>query len=633
MAGGYYSYVAEAVGSLLVNTPEARAALYQRMRVAMIHRLQSGQKPAAQNEVDAHKAALEKAIRLIELATTYRGHIEKGVHALAENTPTLRAALYQRASMQLDQRLHAANPPLAAAQIAFHKTALDEAIRMVEEDNLRVSAPPDVSAIPRREAARADPRPEAAAKPAPPLAYRRLRLPAGILLIVLIGLVIASMVLAGAQADLPMLKQAVDIAWPILLAVLLIYFGYVVVCRRRRVEEAGIRRRCVGSLAVGLGRSDAQRQRQLRLYQEAVRDLDDGALFWAAWLPDHSDDGRKFAAAELERRGHSVAELQSWSPPASDLTVPPTVDRAISTRGYARLILLRRAALILFRVGSLVAFAILAAAIFDYENIDPALGISGVAALIGLPLLLLAFALAFMVQDRARRILVLRPFGEKKMTSALKRFVRKSLGLRAYAFTLSDRNYKPSFVDSMLFRIVSGGFETLGQIAVGAIFANSHRLGAIKNDKTFFRFARALTQKFNLSYWSFITSGQAFNIRTTDPFWQLCVQLLMHSCDVIVVDLSLVKQGTAWEIKQLGKRTLRAKCIFVVSDERRSTLDAVMAEHFPRDAPQVHVYQKSGALSDKAAFDAAFKDIFERETARGTTSKHGNAEHACARGR
>jgi hypothetical protein len=404
----------------------------------------------------------------------------------------------------------------------------------------------------------------------------------------------------------------VNIAWPGLLAILLVYFVYVAVCRRRRLHDAGIRRRRVGALTSDLGASEVQRERGLRRYEEAVRGLDDGALFWAAWLPDHTEDGRTFAAAALERRGHPAAELKRWSPPASELTVPATVDRAISAPRYARLALTRRGALVLFRIVSLAAVAILAIAIVDHEKIDPALGISGVAAAIGLPLLLLAMAVAFMVQDRARRILVLRPFGEKKMTSALKRFVRKTLGPQGYAFTLSDRNYKPSFVDSRLFRIISGGFETIVQLVMGSVFANSHRLGAVKNDKTFFRFARALTQKFNLSYWAFITSGQAFNVRTTDPFWQLCVQLLMHSCDAVIVDLSLVKAGTAWEIAELGSRDLGAKCLFVVSEERRAELDAVMTQHFPRGAPEVHVYRKNGALADKARFSAAFNEIFGR---------------------
>ena len=245
-------------------------------------------------------------------------------------------------------------------------------------------------------------------------------------------------------------------------------------------------------------------------------------------------------------------------------------------------------------------------------NIDPALGVSGVAAMIGLVLLLIAFGVAFMVQDRARRILLLRPFGEQKMTSTLRRFVRKNLGPGAYTFTLSDRNYKPSFVDSLLFRILSGGFETLVQFAVGSIFANSHRIAAVKNDKSFFRLARALTQKFTLSYWSFITSGQAFNIRTTDAYWQLCIQMLMHSCDVVIVDLSRVKAGTAWEINELQKRDLRVRCMFVVSEDNQAELGEVLAQHFfQHGAPLVYVYQRNGKLLDKQRFSAELKHRLE----------------------
>jgi hypothetical protein len=164
---------------------------------------------------------------------------------------------------------------------------------------------------------------------------------------------------------------------------------------------------------------------------------------------------------------------------------------------------------VLLQIISLGALAIFGLAMIDSQKIDPAMGLSGVAAAIGLFLLLIASCIAFIVQDRARRILLLRPFGEKKMTSTLRRFVRKNIGTAGYAFTLSDRNYKPSFVDSLIFRILSGAFETVIQFTVGAISANSHRIAAVKNDKSFFCLCRALTQKFTLSYWSFITSGQA----------------------------------------------------------------------------------------------------------------------------
>jgi hypothetical protein len=37
-----------------------------------------------------------------------------------------------------------------------------------------------------------------------------------------------------------------------------------------------------------------------------------------------------------------------------------------------------------------------------------------------------------------------------------------------------------------------------------------------------------------------------------------------------------------------------------------------MTQHFPRGAPEVHVYRKNGALADKARFSAAFNEIFGR---------------------
>jgi hypothetical protein len=393
--------------------------------------------------------------------------------------------------------------------------------------------------------------------------------------------------------------------------VLLSYAVYVAVRRRRRLRDAGIQRRRVAAFAVSPGGSDTRQQNRLGLYQEAAQKLNDGDLLWAYWLPEHADQAKKFILAELERRGHSADQVQRWSPPAAQLTVPPTAERPVSVNKYSRLVLIRRAGWILFQVLSLAGLAMFAGAVIG-GSVDPALGVSGVAAMIGLMLLLVASCVAFMVQDRARRILLLRPFGEKKMTSTLRRFVRKNVGPTGYAFTLSDRNYKPSFVDSLLFRILSGGFETLVQFAVGSIFANSHRIAAVKNDKSFFRLARALNQKFTLSYWAFITSGQAFNIRTTDPYWQLCIQMLMQSCDVVIVDLSRVKAGTAWEINELHRRDLRARCMFVVSEDNQAELSDVLAQHFSQQgAPAVYIYRRNGRLLDHRTFNAELKHRLE----------------------
>lgn len=610
VAASYYRYLAQAVGALERNTPETRAVLYQQVRGAVAHRLQTAQPPYPDADIARHKAALEESIRLVELSAGYYPSLAKGVGALPHNTPEARAAMYQRGRASLERRMLASQPPRSEADIVIHKAALEEAIRRVEADNSFSSSAGGVSSTVSEQ-----PKPMHRHQPATPVAgmehrvtgERDFRLPVGFLLIALIGFGVASASLKDAQGDLALFEPAARYGWIGLWVILLAYSAYVVIRRRRRLHAAGVQRRRVAALAVAPRGSDTRQRSRLRLYEEAVRKLSDSDLLWAYWLPEHAEQAKIVVLAELERRGYSGDQAQRWSPPASQLTVPPTAERPVSIAKYSRLVLMRRAGWILFQIVSLVGLAMIIGALIG-GNVDPALGVSGVAAIIGLFLLLFVSSVAFMVQDRARRILLLRPFGEKKMTSTLRCFVRKNVGPTAYAFTLSDRNYKPSFVDSLVFRILSGGFETLVQFAVGSIFANSHRIASVKNDKSFFRLARSLTQKFTLSYWSFITSGQAFNIRTTDPYWQLCIQMLMHSCDVVIVDLSRVKAGTAWEINELHKRDLRARCMFVVSEDNRAELGEVLAQHFSRQgAPVVYVYQHDGRLMDKKQFNAELK--------------------------
>jgi len=79
----------------------------------------------------------------------------------------------------------------------------------------------------------------------------------------------------------------------------------------------------------------------------------------------------------------------------------------------------------------------------------------------------------------------------------------------------------------------------------------------------------------------------------------------MHSCDVVVIDLSRVKTGTAREINELHKRDLRARCMFVVSEDHQAEIGEVLAQHFSQHArPFVYVYQRNGQLLDKQQFSA-----------------------------
>jgi hypothetical protein len=51
---------------------------------------------------------------------------------------------------------------------------------------------------------------------------------------------------------------------------------------------------------------------------------------------------------------------------------------------------------------------------------------------------------AITLRNRSMRVLLLRPFGDSNMTSALKRVVLQYLGPLGHVYTLSDRNYRPN---------------------------------------------------------------------------------------------------------------------------------------------------------------------------------------------
>jgi hypothetical protein len=48
--------------------------------------------------------------------------------------------------------------------------------------------------------------------------------------------------------------------------------------------------------------------------------------------------------------------------------------------------------------------------------------------------------------------------------------------------------------------------------------------------------------------------------------------MLMHSCEIVVVDLSWVKEGTAWELNELHQRALLTRCIFVAGESGAAEL-------------------------------------------------------------
>jgi hypothetical protein len=99
---------------------------------------------------------------------------------------------------------------------------------------------------------------------------------------------------------------------------------------------------------------------------------------------------------------------------------------------------------------------------------------------------------------------------------------------------------------------------------------------------------------------TFISKG--YLVRTTDEWWRLVVRLMMDSADVIILDVSNVTEGTAWEIDALTRfgpwdRVLRVAFEAQAADAQAAVVNAPPAPLF--------TYRASGDLADGGAFREA----------------------------
>ena len=62
----YYPLIARAVAGLEKNTGDARRALYERARTALVAQLRSVNPPLSENDVTRERLALEESIRKVE---------------------------------------------------------------------------------------------------------------------------------------------------------------------------------------------------------------------------------------------------------------------------------------------------------------------------------------------------------------------------------------------------------------------------------------------------------------------------------------------------------------------------------------------------------------------------------------
>src|SRR4029077_5931687 len=124
------------------------------------------------------------------------------------------------------------------------------------------------------------------------------------------------------------------------------------------------------------------------------------------------------------------------------------------------------------------------------------------------------------------------------------------------------------------------GLEGLLKLALGSVFGHSTRIQTVTSARGFRKLTARMLQEQTLSFWSFITAGQAFNVKSSDDWWKMCFRMLMHSCEIVVVDLSKVQEGTAWELGELRRSGLFDKCVLTVGESHMDSLADTLKSYF-----------------------------------------------------
>ncbi len=198
------------------------------------------------------------------------------------------------------------------------------------------------------------------------------------------------------------------------------------------------------------------------------------------------------------------------------------------------------------------------------------------------------------------RILLLRPFGQRRLSIGLRRVIVRQFGIFGNVFTLSDRNYRPNLILDGIMWLVNVSF-----LVLGPVFRPSPRGAWIKNERTFLKFARSLHKRGWQNFRSFIVGDQACNIKTHNEWWRLCIDLMMNSSELIIMDVSHVGAGSEWEIVHLDRRGFLRDCIFMAQEGYEAVGVEKLSQILEaRRMPRVFLYRPSGEFLEPDELNA-----------------------------
>lgn len=353
-----------------------------------------------------------------------------------------------------------------------------------------------------------------------------------------------------------------------------------------------------------------------RKNREKAAQLSHEQLAWALILSDHRPTAKKIIYEEFVRRRITSASVAGWLPRSIHISSLRTARSAPSLEVYQRLVKVRKFWLSVVRILSIIVLPIVPVFLLDKLANSQILAIPplvtfvsfvGVCIIFGI----LTIALCVVTFGRGRnfRIILLRPFGNNDLSRPLKKMVPREIGAWGTVYTLSDKSYVPSIYLRIVERI-----SDLGSYPLGLLLKPSRRIGIVRNERTFLNLSRALCRTNRPSLKTFLVGDQALNIKTAEECWHLVVDMLLHSSELIVMDLSQVGPGSAWEINQLRRRGLFSKCIFIAQDEY-TTAATVALEKQIGDTMfvQIHLYSRESLFVDIDSFREQFSKLVTNE--------------------
>jgi hypothetical protein len=348
--------------------------------------------------------------------------------------------------------------------------------------------------------------------------------------------------------------------------------------------------------------------------QEVSRNLDTYHLQWAVHLSDHTVRAKSAIRAELERRGASSDLDRSWLPNGEHVTAPAKQLAITDVQKYIRRAQERSVYIRILRTVAVAWLPLVPLLIIAFPG-GRAVTHPGSSVLTGvidagfvLLVVLGMFWVVVTLRSRALslRFSLLRPFGHGQLSKPLRKLVPNEIGPYGVAYTLADKSYERRFLSVIGDRVV-GNLAFAGAFTIDALFRPSRRIESVYNERTFLNLARKLTRVLRPNNLSFYSGGQALSVKANDELWKLVVYLLVSSNDVLIIDLSQVGSGLAWELELLERTGRLNQCLLIAQEgyekDARSSLP-----RYSRDGSKVHVYAVNGRFLDRPEFQNEFHE-------------------------